>query len=259
MSTTTNLDTLKINYLTQAQYQTALDGGQINDNEIYLTPSSDCGGEVYTAAWIASASSSINYHLTDSISLPAGVYVVTITVPLASGAMLMSLSSGAPPYYTLDSLQEATQILVLPSAQSIYLQSSGSTSITYSYLERGGLKAVRISGLPFTTQADTIVEQGTSGDWNYRKWASGYLELDAIKTATVSFTNWGSLSYAEISLSALPFTVVSQYSTSVIAFSGSVSCWGGMMNSGVIRVYSQSGAGSNHSVTVSRQIRGTWK
>lgn len=40
MSTTTNLTTLKINYLTQAQYNAALSGGTINEDEIYLTPQS---------------------------------------------------------------------------------------------------------------------------------------------------------------------------------------------------------------------------
>ena len=39
MPTTTNLNTLKINYLTQAQYDAALTNEQINENEIYLTPS----------------------------------------------------------------------------------------------------------------------------------------------------------------------------------------------------------------------------
>lgn len=39
MPTTTNLNTLKINYLTQAQYEAALANEQINENEIYLTPS----------------------------------------------------------------------------------------------------------------------------------------------------------------------------------------------------------------------------
>lgn len=38
MSTTTNLDTLVINYLTQAQYNTASSGGTINENQLYLTP-----------------------------------------------------------------------------------------------------------------------------------------------------------------------------------------------------------------------------
>ena len=40
MSTTTDLTTLKINYLTQAQYDTALANSQINSDELYLTPSS---------------------------------------------------------------------------------------------------------------------------------------------------------------------------------------------------------------------------
>lgn len=38
MSTTTDLTTLKINYLTQAQYDAAVSGGTINENEIYMTP-----------------------------------------------------------------------------------------------------------------------------------------------------------------------------------------------------------------------------
>lgn len=40
MATTTDLSTLKINYLTQEQYDTALANGQINSDELYLTPSS---------------------------------------------------------------------------------------------------------------------------------------------------------------------------------------------------------------------------
>lgn len=38
MATTTDLQTLKINYLTQDQYDTALANGQINNNEFYITP-----------------------------------------------------------------------------------------------------------------------------------------------------------------------------------------------------------------------------
>lgn len=38
MSTTTDLSTLKINYLTQAQYDEALEAGTINADEIYMTP-----------------------------------------------------------------------------------------------------------------------------------------------------------------------------------------------------------------------------
>lgn len=39
VKTPTNLDTLKINYLTQEMYEEALANDEINENELYLTPS----------------------------------------------------------------------------------------------------------------------------------------------------------------------------------------------------------------------------
>ena len=39
MATTTNLSSLVINYLTQAQYDAAAEGGTLNENQLYLTPS----------------------------------------------------------------------------------------------------------------------------------------------------------------------------------------------------------------------------
>ena len=50
MSTTTDLNTFKINYLTQAQYETALSGGLINENELYLTPDISGTGTSVTLA-----------------------------------------------------------------------------------------------------------------------------------------------------------------------------------------------------------------
>lgn len=40
MATTTELDELKINYMTQAQYNTEKAAGRLNENEIYMTPQS---------------------------------------------------------------------------------------------------------------------------------------------------------------------------------------------------------------------------
>lgn len=45
-TTTTNLTTLKINHLTQAQYDAAVENNQINENEIYMTPISIDGGGI---------------------------------------------------------------------------------------------------------------------------------------------------------------------------------------------------------------------
>lgn len=41
---TTNLSTLKINYLTQSQYDTALANDEIEENEIYMTPAETITG-----------------------------------------------------------------------------------------------------------------------------------------------------------------------------------------------------------------------
>ena len=40
---TTDLTTLKINKLTKAQYEAALAAGNINENELYMTPESESG------------------------------------------------------------------------------------------------------------------------------------------------------------------------------------------------------------------------
>ena len=47
MATTTNIDTLVINYLTEAQYEAAVQGGTIDENALYFTPDSG-GGAIPT-------------------------------------------------------------------------------------------------------------------------------------------------------------------------------------------------------------------
>lgn len=42
--TETNLTEFKINYLTQQQYDEAVQNNKINENELYMTPSEDAGG-----------------------------------------------------------------------------------------------------------------------------------------------------------------------------------------------------------------------
>ena len=49
MSTTTDLTVLQINYLSQAQYDAAVSGGTINENELYMTPS--LNGEYNSEEW----------------------------------------------------------------------------------------------------------------------------------------------------------------------------------------------------------------
>ena len=43
MSTVVDIDTLRINYLTQAQYDALISGGTVEEDEIYMTPSAGSG------------------------------------------------------------------------------------------------------------------------------------------------------------------------------------------------------------------------
>lgn len=52
MATTTDLDVLTINYLTQAQYDAAVAGGTIDENQLYLTPDDgNAGTEIEIVRW----------------------------------------------------------------------------------------------------------------------------------------------------------------------------------------------------------------
>ena len=77
MSTTTDLSTLKINYLTQAQYDAAVSGGTINENELYLTPAEEMPDlQVRSVTWTYSvaADAGVNTNLKTLIDadLPSG-------------------------------------------------------------------------------------------------------------------------------------------------------------------------------------------
>ena len=57
---------------------------------------------------------------------------------------------------------------------TFHVSSAQSTSVTFSYTERGSLTAIQISEQGVATNvADYIVEQGTDGIWTYTKWNSG--------------------------------------------------------------------------------------
>lgn len=67
MSTTTDLSTLKINYLTQAQYDEAVEDGLINENELYFTP--DEG----QTAYVSKLESSYTTTSSSTTTVPIGI------------------------------------------------------------------------------------------------------------------------------------------------------------------------------------------
>lgn len=59
MATTTNLSSLVINYLTQAQYDAAAQAGTLNENQLYLTPAEEVITSETDPIFMASAAAEI--------------------------------------------------------------------------------------------------------------------------------------------------------------------------------------------------------
>lgn len=83
MATTTNLSSLVINYLTQAQYDAAAQAGTLNENQIYLTPASAGTGITVDDAGSAVDPNPIN---ADQLQGHAGSYYAPIASPSFTGA-----------------------------------------------------------------------------------------------------------------------------------------------------------------------------
>lgn len=92
MSTTTNLPTLKINYLTQAQYDSALSNNEINENELYLTPDAiqTSGDWTYIRlgdVFIGSYRTTLNLSITNQVGQVWTCYNQTINYPITLSAV----------------------------------------------------------------------------------------------------------------------------------------------------------------------------
>lgn len=74
---------------------------------------------------------------------------------------------------------------------------------------------------------DYVVDQGTSGIWSYRKWASGHAECWGSTSVTRTFTNaWGSLYVCSPTTAiAYPFTFVERPNETATARTSSPACW----------------------------------
>ena len=129
-------------------------------------------GSIYRASWTASSSSANNTPLTGDITIPAGTYVVTCISPIASANVSIAIAGQYK-----EMIKNGDSFTIIYSCNdtvTFHVSSAQSTSVTFSYTERGSLTAIQISEQGVATNvADYIVEQGTDGIWTYTKWNSG--------------------------------------------------------------------------------------
>ena len=212
MSTTTNLSTLKINYLTQEQYDTALGNNQINENELYLTPGSGGGdidvtdmteqeveefvenlngqaksGEYRKLLWTNPNPTSL--FAAQNISLDLSDYddIEIISKKTASESYYFYTKISIGSTASCDFIQGGVIFDRTVNVLTTQVEFSGAQYLTPSatVITADNTRVVpyKIYGIkyehvypPQAEAADYIIEQGISGMWTYRKWNSGIAE-----------------------------------------------------------------------------------
>ena len=113
---------------------------------------------------------------------------------------------------------------------------------------------------------DYIVEQGTSGQWTYRKWNSGiaecWIKYDVSVGVTTSSAQYGGYRSDSISVPSFPFTFTAVPSLTISISGGSQGSW---VNNATATAtgcsfYLSSGASqSARTRNMSVQVMGKWK
>lgn len=163
MATTTNLDTLKINYLTQSQYDTALANSQINTNELYFTPgvpTPTADEDPANKAYVDSQTVVAGENVSIAINLQ-GKREVSVEKPVQAGGdslngdyrLLLSDSANSSEDYTYNSYK-STYLTFNPNSSLLKI---GSTSTTYSAILSGN--PTYTEGLVFANSTSSTTGQ----------------------------------------------------------------------------------------------------
>lgn len=131
------------NPVTSAGIKTAMD--------TLITEHVNIIGHYYTAEWMADSSSANNTQLTYEISgMPAGEYLIIGKYPECSATILTSLIgtnlSHRPSNYhnTVSESNFIEMVQITADGGTVKLVTNSSTSITFSYKDRGYMRAIRL-------------------------------------------------------------------------------------------------------------------
>lgn len=207
MSTTTNLNTLTINYLTKTQYDTAVSSGTIDENALYLTPDSFTipsitlnGSENTSPSFYAPTGAGTNgqYLKSNGSGAPSWTNFPTIVntrgTPTSGGTTLSVVNTGD--MYTWNNKQAAlvsgtniktvnnTSLLgsgnVSVGVTSVQVQASGPITSSVSTAQTATLNTTIGFSKPYVT------EQNTGNGWTYRIWSNNTMEMWTTVTITAA-------------------------------------------------------------------------
>ena len=168
----TNITILEINELTEEQYSNAKESGSLNSDAFYMTPSSE---SVITPISQGGTNAQTAQEARTNLGFEYGTEVPTHVPETGDGAI----------YFKIDN-----------------------EDISVTPIEEGGTGAVTVEGIYANLgTADYIVEQGKGGNWYYRKWNSGVVELWGSFTQTSTAYVKNSFVVGSASLTGYPFTI----------------------------------------------------
>lgn len=147
----TETDKQEIAALTKDQITIPTKTSQLTNDSGFLTK--DTVGKLYKGAWIATECTGISQAYTETITLPAGTYIINVVAPYCADfaarvcinfSAKLAIGTGAT---FIDASYGTTTMIATFTAQTSLRVLSGASSnnATWSYLDRGGIAAVRIA------------------------------------------------------------------------------------------------------------------
>lgn len=119
--------------------------GKVSDVEILESKIAQIG-IVYKAQWICSTNNATNIALTQTLTLPKGIYLLVFSYPVCSTQMVAQISGiNETSFFQGTTYNSKAVIAEITSETQVKLVSGQSASVTFTYLERGGLVAVKIN------------------------------------------------------------------------------------------------------------------
>lgn len=103
---------------------------------------------IYEGAWTATSSAANNTQLTEKITLPKGIYLVFLSLPNVAGSVvstgLYNTLGLSIPLYVTQANGTGCRPVRVESENSFWIASTTSQTMTFSYLERGYIQALKI-------------------------------------------------------------------------------------------------------------------
>ncbi len=119
-----------------------VNGQSVVNNEIASIPT----GTVYQFGWNKTSAGGTGTAITGEATLPAGTYIIVVQAPVISATTTMQIQGISDKYFTASHNHETSSwVVTFNTATATQLQMAQSGTVTFSYTERGGMKAIRIA------------------------------------------------------------------------------------------------------------------